>query len=94
LWIHLFPKVERYSLGERLQTTTLGLLKGLLLTNSLPKGLRKQQLLPLSAKLDLLKLLVRLAYETKCLNMTKYLTLQEQLQEIGKMLGGWIRSLS
>ena len=94
LWIHLFPKVERYSLGERLQTTTLDLLEDLLKANQLPNNLKARALLTLSAKLDLLRLLVRLALETKCLDNNKYLTLQSKLQEIGKMLGGWIRSVS
>lgn len=93
-WIHLFPKIERFSLGERLQVTTLDLLEGLLKANQLPNSLKHQALLPLSAKLDLLRLLVRLAMETKCIDTTKYLILQGYLQEIGKMLGGWMRSLS
>jgi hypothetical protein len=94
VWVHLFPKVERFSLGERLQSITLELLEGLLYANQLPNNLKRTTLIPLSAKLDLLKLLVRLAFETKCIDPKKYLTLQIFLQEIGKMLGGWIRSLS
>jgi hypothetical protein len=35
--------------------------------------------------------LIRLAYETNALQDKHYLSLQQQLQEIGKMLGGWIR---
>jgi hypothetical protein len=94
LWIHLFPKVERFSLGERLQTTALDLLEGLLKVSQLPNSLKHQALLPLSAKLDLLRLLVRLSLETKCIDNNKYLILQQLLQEVGKMLGGWIRSVS
>jgi hypothetical protein len=94
LWIHLFPKVERFSLGTRLEDTTLQLMEGLLAANQLPSNLRRNALTTMSAKLDLLRLLVRLAFETKCIDQNKYLTLQSMLQEIGKMLGGWIRSVS
>ena len=44
-------------------------------------------------KLDLLKLLIRLAQDIKALPINKYLKLEEVLQEIGRMLGGWIRSV-
>jgi hypothetical protein len=94
VWIHLFPKVERFSLGARLEDSALELLEGLLHVNQLPSSLKKNALVALSAKLDVMKMLVRLALETKCVDDKKYLTLQSFLQEIGKMLGGWIRSLS
>jgi len=40
-----------------------------------------------------LKILIRLAEDIKALPTKKYLYLEELLQEIGKMLGGWIRSI-
>lgn len=46
----------------------------------------------MSVKVDLLKVLLRLAKDTQAISHGKYLTLQEMLQEIGKMLGGWIRT--
>lgn len=46
----------------------------------------------ISVKLDILKILVRLSKDTQCLREDKYLVLQASLAEIGKMLGGWIRS--
>lgn len=44
-----------------------------------------------SDKTDLLKILVRLAYETKSLNESRYLLLEQKIIEFGKMIGGWIR---
>jgi len=44
-------------------------------------------------KLSLLKLLFRLAYDLKIIDQRKSINLQEQLQEIGRMLGGWIKSV-
>ena len=46
----------------------------------------------ISIKLDLLKILLRLAKDSLALKDKHYLELQGYLQEIGKMLGGWIRS--
>ncbi len=42
---------------------------------------------------DLLKILIRLAKDTYVLDNKKYLKLEENLQEIGRMLGGWKRSI-
>lgn len=47
-----------------------------------------------SLKIDLLKILIRIAKEVKALDNKKYIQLQKELQEIGKMLGGWLRSLT
>jgi hypothetical protein len=40
-------------------------------------------------KLDTLKLLLMILWETKSLESKKYLFLSEKLDAIGKMLGGW-----
>lgn len=54
---------------------------------------KRQVLSEASAKLDLLKLLIRLAYEIRAIDQKAYLQLQGYLQEIGRMIGGWLRSL-
>ena len=46
----------------------------------------------MSIKLDLLKVLLRLSKDTQAINDKEYLELQEILAEIGRMLGGWIKS--
>lgn len=48
----------------------------------------------LSHQLDLLKMLIRLAKEIKVIDLKKYAEIQTILQESGKMLGGWIKSVS
>jgi hypothetical protein len=45
-----------------------------------------------SVKLNLLRFLFRLMKETKTFDNKKYVVLQEMVDEIGRMLGGWIRS--
>lgn len=42
---------------------------------------------------DLLKILLRLAKDVGALDTKKYMQLQELLQEIGRMLGGWKKTL-
>jgi len=44
-------------------------------------------------KTDTLKILIRLAKEVKALDNKKYIQLEQELQELGKMIGGWMRSI-
>ena len=45
-------------------------------------------------KLKILKTLIRAVFDVKAIDQKKYLLLQGSLQEIGKMLGGWIKSIT
>ncbi|MBU1327227.1 diversity-generating retroelement protein Avd [Patescibacteria group bacterium] len=85
-----FPKTQRYSLGARLENTVLDILEFLFLVPTSPEKFNILQMM--SVKVDLLKVLLRLAKDTQALSSARYLVLQEMLQEIGKMLGGWIRA--
>ncbi len=88
--ISSFPKTKRYTLGQELDKNTL---KSIEIFLSIPKQENKiSGLENLSLKVDLLKVLLRLAKDNQCLKEKDYIDLQEILQEIGKMLGGWIRA--
>jgi len=93
IYTHI-PKQDRYVLGEKIQETTLELFKDLILASHQEKQKKLESLSVGSAKLDLLKNLLRLAEDVKAIPTKRYLTLSENLQEIGRMLGGWIRSLN
>lgn len=85
-----FPKTKRYTLGQKLDNLTLEIFE---LLFSIPTANSKAATLQqISIKLDLLKILLRLSKDSLALRDKKYLELQTILQEIGKMLGGWIRS--
>jgi len=45
----------------------------------------------ISAKLNLLRILVRLLNDTKVLNLKKYITVQKEINSIGILLGSWIK---
>lgn len=88
-----FPKGDRYSLGAECKRWSLNII-GSVVAAARDRGEQR------SASIDdalgateLLKVQIRLARETECLNEQQYLSLQQKLQEIGRMLGGWKRSL-
>jgi hypothetical protein len=77
-------------LGQRLENTIIDILE---LLFTIPFSPTKSVILEhMSMKLDLLKVLFRLAKDTQSISTNKYLELQTILQEIGRMLGGWIRA--
>jgi hypothetical protein len=47
-----------------------------------------------SLNLNVLRILLRLMKEIKTIDNKKYTTFEEILDEIGRMLGGWMRSLN
>jgi len=88
-----FPKSDKYSLGEKIKNLILQILELLTQAETAKRDWKMPILEKTSRKLNLLKLLVRLANEIKILDHKKYLVLQEQIQEIGRMNGGWIKTL-
>jgi len=60
---------------------------------SIPISVNKTVVLQqISIKLDLLKILLRLSKDSQSITDKKYIELETILQEIGRMLGGWIRA--
>lgn len=88
-----FPKHERYSLGEKLECTILEAMEYIIIGNAQAKNFKDGFIIKANAKVELLKILYRLALNIHAIDTKGYLKAQETLQEIGKMLGGWIKYL-
>ncbi len=91
LTIEKMPKKDKYTLGERIQKTILDVIE-FLVAASFARDDKFLYLNKAAVKLDTLKLFIRLAEEIHALPTKRALDFQEKLQEIGKMLGGWIRA--
>ena len=87
------PKSERYTLWQKCENTTLALLEVLIETGHQSGTERVKLLYEISNKLDLLKVLIRLAKETRTIDAAQYVEIQAIIQEVGKMVGGWIKSV-
>lgn len=46
-----------------------------------------------SLKLDFLKFFLQISWEVKSLDNKKYISISEKLNEVGKMLGGWMKAI-
>jgi len=87
-----FPKSQRYSLGVACGKTLLEILEFVISASvDNNKTLKNERLRRASIKLDLLRLLLRLAKDCGCMTNESYLEIQSKLFTVGKMLGGWIK---
>lgn len=82
----------RLSLGISIEESILTLLEQLVMTKNAPKPMKAAILLKASGTLEVLTLKMRLLLEKNLVNETRVFQLQAQSQEIGRMLGGWLKS--
>ena len=87
------PKQQRHSLGQSSETSVLALLESLIMAKYAPKAQKPAYLIRASAQHEITVLKLRLILELKLANETNLLKLQAKLTEIGRMLGGWRKSL-
>ena len=92
-YLKTFPKKDQYLLGKRCEDAILEFTEYIVMAASSSKERKLRLLEAANGKFDLLKVLLRVAREFKMLDNKKYLSLEAKMQEIGRMLGGWIRSL-
>jgi len=82
-----FPRSQRFLLGDRIQTTLLDVLEGLI-EASYTKD-KVSILNEANLKLEKLRFLIRLSKDMRYLSVKHSQFASERLLEIGKMLGGW-----
>jgi hypothetical protein len=85
-------KQDRYTLWQRCENLILDILEGILYASQLSKADKLPILEKTSTKLNFLRVFLRLCKEVKTIDNKKYVILQEIIDEIGRMLGGWIKS--
>lgn len=87
-----FPKSERFTLVADIKKSMYNLLRLTIEANK--KYHKKTTIQQLDVELDLLRTYIRLASEPsmKYLSLKRYEIWSKQLNEIGRMIGGWIKS--
>lgn len=88
-----FPRQDRYALGQKCELLVIEILDLILSASQLSKSEKLPILQRASSRLNLFRVYLRLAKEIRALDNKKYLILQEDTDEIGRMLGGWIKSV-
>ncbi|KKR91873.1 MAG: hypothetical protein UU95_C0031G0008 [Parcubacteria group bacterium GW2011_GWC2_42_12] len=87
------PKQDRFTIWQRCENLILEILEYILDASQLSKIEKLPILQKTSTKLNLLRVFLRLCKDTKVLDIKKYIRLEQNVDEIGRMLGGWIKSI-
>lgn len=88
-----FPKTNRFTIGSKIDSLFLEAIEYAFLASYTHTEEKRVLLNKSISKVDLVKLLLQLSWETRALDNKKYAHLVEKFAEIGKMLGGWKRQL-
>ncbi|MBI4136114.1 MAG: four helix bundle protein [Candidatus Vogelbacteria bacterium] len=88
-YYQILPKTHRYTLGQRVDGTLIETIEATATAAFLSK-IEKLPFVRLAIrKIDTVKILLMVLWETESLEDKKYINLSEKLGEIGRMLGGW-----
>ncbi|MEK7194245.1 MAG: four helix bundle protein [Patescibacteria group bacterium] len=85
----ILPQVNRYTLGNRIDKLFIDIIESVISASFLLKEKKLPYVEHSIRKLDTLKILLMILWETKSINNKRYIALSEPLEEIGRMLGGW-----
>lgn len=89
-----FPKANRFTLGSKIDDVFLAAIEYCFLASYSNLSEKLPLLDRAISRVDLIKLLLQLAWEMQALDSKKYAHLGEGLAEVGKMLGGRRRQLA
>lgn len=87
-----YPKVERFGLVSDIKNSMNTTLKHILYAQKVGKQYKMQYLNMIDAELLYQRFSIRLSYNQKYISPNNYKTWSIKVAEIGKMLGGWIKS--
>ncbi len=85
-------KQDRYVLWQKCENILITILENILLASQQSKIEKLPTLEKTSVKLNFLRVCIRLMKDIKAINSKKYIIIEANLDEIGRMLGGWIKS--
>lgn len=86
------PNVHKISVSNTSQRALDNLLQLFFMAQHAPKTQKGAYLLKAQSQLDVLNLQLRLYLDLKLANETKIFQLLADLQEVGRMLGGWLKA--
>jgi hypothetical protein len=87
-----FPRSHRFTLGELLLRRLYAILDQLIRAKY--NRDRRPILQGVNLELELLRFQLRLAHDLRCLSTGSYGHAAQSVNEIGQMVGGWLRSTS
>jgi hypothetical protein len=91
--LNKMPREQRYLLGHRLQEMLSDLLERIVEAYYAPTHHKRELLTKVNLSLEKLRYFFRLGYDLGYYNSIRYHDFALRINEIGKMTGGWLKSL-
>lgn len=91
--LNRFPRDFKFTLGERIQRMLADLLELLIEAYYQPPNQKRQTLQRVNILLEKLRHFFRLGYDLGLYTSLHYQDYAERLNEIGRMVGGWLKSI-
>ena len=93
-YYQILPKIHRHSLGQRIDDLFVEGMEAVASASFMPKSEKHPYVRLCIRKIDTLRVLLMVLWETKSLDNKKYIALSVKIDEVGRMLGGWSGQLS
>lgn len=87
--VEKFPRSQKFTLGDRIQTTALDVLERLIEATYTRN--RSKSLAAANLGLEKLRILFRVASELQVVDIRRYEFASRKLDDIGRLVGGWLR---
>ena len=87
-----FPKSERFRMAKRLEDSAFSFYELLIEATRTTKR-KRQTLVRADVELEKLRLYVRMSQQRKLTSMSQYRFASGEMVEIGRLLGGWLKSV-
>lgn len=87
---HNFSREHKFTLGQKIKDTILELLDWIIIANSAED--KRLALKEINLRVEKLRIYVRLCFDLKIIGVKKYEVLSKYIDEIGRMIGGWMKS--
>ena len=90
--VNKFPQKQRFVLGQQIENELIEILKAVAEANQARNKL--EDLKRVSIRLDVARVLIRLAKDLRFLSINQYGLAAGKLNEVGKLLHGWTKRFS
>ena len=88
-----YPNSEKYGLTSEMRKSMFETIRLILYANKIAnRGIRLQTINKIDAEISSQKFFVRFSYKNKYISHSNYFEWSKRLDEIGKIIGGWIKS--
>lgn len=87
------PRTEKFNLGNEYKTVMYSMLTNILYVNKVEKSKKIHYCNKIDAEINVQRILVRIMYKYRYIDEKKYKYIMDLINEIGKMLGGYLKYL-